>query len=243
MSRRFIIIQARLSSTRLPNKVLLPLCGKSVLEIMLDRLSHYHQDIIIATTDSGDEQPIIDIANRYNIRYYQGSTTNVLERFVKALEHFGSKSGDTVVRLTSDCPLIDSKILRDVIDYYDANDYDYVNNTLIKKFPRGFDCEVFGYNALLQAHQNGTSEYEREHVTTYIYNTHKEEFEIGCFEGAEDNSHYRLTLDEKDDYTAIKEIYKLFNCSINFHYDELIEVLKANPQIAQINSHVEQKKL
>lgn len=242
MAKLFVVIQARLSSTRLPQKVLLPLCNTTMLEVMLLRLKNFHENIIIATTNSGDEAPIIEIANIHELKYFQGETINVLDRFHAALTHHGANEDDIVVRLTSDCPLIDERIVKETIDYFENNDFEYVNNTLIKTFPRGLDCEVFRFKTLTKAYQNATTDFEKEHVTTYIYNTHKDEFKVGCYSDKEDNSKYRLTVDEYDDYKAVEEIFSLFDNRLDFSYNELIEKLKHNKHITQINAHVEQKK-
>ena len=242
MAKLHILIQARLSSTRLPQKVLLPLCNTTMFEVMLLRLKSFHENIIIATTNSGDEMPILEIANIHQLKYFQGDPTNVLDRFHSALTHYGASEDDIVVRLTSDCPLIDEQVVRETIEYFKTNDFEYVNNTLVKSFPRGLDCEVFRFKTLTKAHQNATTDFEKEHVTTYIYNTHKDEFSVGCYSDKEDNSKYRLTVDEYDDYKAIEEIFKLFDNRLDFSYPELLEKLKHNKHIVAINAHVEQKK-
>jgi spore coat polysaccharide biosynthesis protein SpsF len=243
MPKRHIIIQARMTSTRLPKKVMLPLCDKSALEIMFDRLSKFKENIIIATTNDGSEKDITTLCEKLNIKYYRGDTNNVLSRYYESAIKFNIQEDDTVVRLTSDCPLMDGDILENVITFFENSEFDYVSNVVDRSFPRGLDIEVFKFSALKKAYENASLELETEHVTTYIHTTHKSEFKIGSFKDKEDNSIYRLTLDEKDDYEAIKEVYKKFDCKIDFSYEELIYVLKQNPYIYEINSHIEQKKL
>lgn len=238
----FIIIQARMTSTRLAGKVLLPLCEKTVLEVMLKRLKKFKNNITIATTDDGSEMPITQLCEKNNIEYFMGDASNVLDRYYRCAKYFDAKSGDIIVRLTSDCPLIDGEVVEKIIDYYKKNSFDYVSNVIKRTFPRGFDCEVFSFDALKKAYKNAASDFEKEHVTTYIHTTHKDEFKIGSYEDSEDNSKYRLTLDEKEDYEAIKEVYSKFGCKTNFDYKELLAVLKANEYIFDINSHIEQKK-
>lgn len=231
-----------MTSTRLAGKVLLPLCEKTVLEVMLKRLKKFKNNIIIATTDDGSEMPITQLCEKNNIEYFMGDAYNVLDRYYRCAKYFNAKSGDIIVRLTSDCPLIDGDVVEKIIDYYKKNSFDYVSNVIKRTFPRGFDCEVFSFDVLKKAYKNAASDFEKEHVTTYIHTTHKDEFKIGSYEDSEDNSKYRLTLDEKEDYEAIKEVYSKFGCKTNFDYRELLAVLKANEYIFDINSHIEQKK-
>ena len=239
----FIIIQARMTSTRLPKKVLLPLCEATVLEVMLKRLERWKDNIIIATTDDGSETPIVDLCRKIEIRYFKGSRDNVLSRYYNTAVKHGAKNNDTIVRLTSDCPLIDPEILKKTLDLYLDGDYDYVSNRINKTFPVGLDVEIFNFNALEESYINARLEYEKEHVTPYMYLTQKEKFKIGSYEDRNDYSKYRLTLDEEDDYLAIKEVYKKLNNRTDFSYDELINILESNPYIYQINNHVSQKKV
>ncbi len=239
MKKIFIIIQARMTSTRLPKKVLLPLCGKNVLEIMLDRLDVYRDNIIIATTNDGSEKPIVDICNKLDIKYYQGEKENVLNRYFQTAVEFGLQDSDIIVRLTSDCPLIDVNILSKTIALYCNGNFDYVTSCP-DSFPRGLDVEVFDFNSLKNANKNAKTTYEKEHVTPYIISNSTR---IGTYKVAEKNGKYRLTLDEISDYEMIRSVYKEFGCRLDFSYDDLIELLDNNPYLHEINKHVEQKKV
>ncbi len=239
MAKLFIIIQARMTSTRLPKKVLLPLCEKTVLEVMLDRLGNYHDNIIIATTNDGSEEPIVELCERLDVKCYRGDTEDVLSRYLKSALEFGAKEGDTIVRLTSDCPLIDGELLKQMISFYHDNSFGYVSNCINRTYPRGLDIEVFSFSSLQNAYENAKTISEKEHMTPYI----KEQEIVGHFTDTHDNSKYRLTLDEEDDYKAIQEVYKKLNCRVDFSYDELIRVLEENPYIHEINAHIEQKKV
>jgi len=229
-----IIIQARTGSSRLPSKVLLELCGSTVLEIMFKRLESLKKEIVVATTDDGSEEPIIELCKKHSIAYFKGSESDVLKRFCECAKEF---KADTIVRLTSDCPLIDSKIVNDVIEYFKQNDYDYVSNVESRTYPRGLDCEVFSASKLYEADKNAKNMFEREHVTPYI----KEHSKVGSFQDREDNSNFRLTLDEKEDYEVIQSIYKEFNCQTDFSYEELITLLKSKPHLTLANKNVDQK--
>lgn len=242
MRNLFLIIQARMTSTRLPGKVMLEICGVPVLELMLRRLEQFRNQIIIATTDDGSEAPIIALSERLGIRCFRGSTDDVLERYYRAASHFGARAGDTVVRCTSDCPLIDPEIAAKTIACFEEGPYDYVSAGVHSGYPRGMDTEVFGFDLLAEAHREATTGYEREHVTPYIYVTKKTDLNIGSLKDASDHSRYRLTLDEPDDYRAIRAVYEGLGCRTDFTYTELIGFLQAHPHIHEMNRHVEQKK-
>jgi len=239
----YIIIQARMTSTRLPAKVMLPLCGKPVLEIMLERLQLFQKNIIIATTNDGSQQPIVELCQRLNIKYYEGDTDDVLSRYYEAARQYHVQDSDLIVRCTSDCPLIDAEIIQLVLDYYKRSDFDYVVANACSGFPRGLDIEVFNFALLKKVHKNATQAHEREHVTPYIYHSNTEAFKIGSFNSTIDASKYRLTLDETEDYQAIKEVYKLLGCQTDYNYQQLITILESNPYLYDINKAVEQKKL
>ncbi len=239
----FIIIQARTTSTRLPKKVMLPLCGKTVLEVVIDRLAKYKENIIIATTNNGSEDEIINLCKRLKIRYYQGSTQNVLQRYYESAKKYNANPEDIIVRVTSDCPLIDCGILDKTVNMYRNGKYDYVSNRINRTVPIGLDVEVFNFKLLETSNNMANMDYEKEHVTPYIYITRKDTYKIGSYEEDKDNSKYRLTLDEEDDYLAIKEVYRKFNNRIDFNYNELIYMLKSNPYIYEINHNVTQKQV
>jgi spore coat polysaccharide biosynthesis protein SpsF len=234
----FLIIQARMTSTRLPKKVVLPLCGKTVLEVMMERLAPFKDNIIIATTNDGTQQPIINICQKQHLKYYEGDTNNVLSRYYEAALAFGAKENDIIVRCTSDCPLIDKEIVQKTIDFFISSKADYTRNS---GFPIGISAEVFRFSLLKEAYEKAQSDYEKEHVTPYMYISSKDKLKITTFKSEKDESNYRITLDEIDDYTAIQEIYNLFDCQTDFSYQELVNKLKGNPYIYDLNSHVVQK--
>ncbi len=239
----YLIIQARMTSTRLPGKVMLPLCNKPVLQVMLERLSAFKDNIIIATTNNGTEKPIVELCTNLGIKYFQGDTDNVLERYYQAATFYGAADTDIIVRQTSDCPLIDPQITGNAIDFYIANNFDYVNAGTGAGFPRGMDTEIFSYALLKEAWENATEAHEKEHVTPYFYQTIKDRLSFGQYKNTMDHSKYRLTLDEPSDYLVIQEMYKKLHCRTDFSYDEMIDVLQQNPYIHELNAAVEQKKL
>jgi spore coat polysaccharide biosynthesis protein SpsF len=239
MTNLMVIIQARMTSTRLPGKVLMPLCSSSVLEVMIERLKPLKNHIIVATTNDGSERPILELCNRLNIKSYQGDTEDVLSRYFEAAEVFGAEKNTTVVRLTSDCPLIDVQLCQKVIEKHQTGHFDMVNLGPHSGYPRGLDCCAFSFSLLANTHRLASHPADREHVTLGMAKF--SDISVFTYSAKQDLSHYRLTLDESDDYTAIKAIYNAFSNDLNFNYAELIKKLKQNPKLADINKHVEQK--
>ena len=241
MSKRdeniFVIIQARMNSSRLYGKVMFPLCGKSVLEMMIKRLDSFRENIIIATSKGEEQQPILNLCQKRGIKYFRGSQNDVLGRYYEAALTFGAKSEDIIVRLTSDCPMIDEGIVKKTVDFYRRNNFEYVSNVIQRTFPRGMDTEVFSFDALKEAYKNAKKSFEREHVTPWIIKNYKN----GSFLNEINHSRYRLTLDEQKDYLAIKELFVKLGCRSDFDYDEMINILIRNPHIADMNKEVKQK--
>lgn len=238
MKTLYIIIQARMTSTRLPGKIMLDLCGKPVLEIMIDRLHRFKQNLVVATTDDGSQTPIVELCKRLNIPCYEGDTDDVLSRYYHAASTFGATNESIIVRCTSDCPLIDPEIVQETIDFFIHHDAQYVCACQESGFPRGIDTEVFTFKHLKEAYEQALSEHHKEHVTPYI----KANVRCASYSNKKDHSKYRLTLDEVDDYKAISELYKTLECRTDFTYDELIQTLENNPHIYEMNRYVEQKK-
>ena len=203
------IIQARTSSTRLPQKVLKPLPFNSktnVLQQVIRRVSKSEliDEIIIATTTHDEDEKIVGVAKKENIKFYKGSLENVLERYYNAaLEN----SLDVVVRITSDCPCADANIIDEIIKKHIDSDADYTSNTLTRGFPRGIDAEVINFSVLEKAYENVTDKFEKEHVTPFIYKTHPEDFKIVQYETKNDNSDIRITLDTPQDYALLCSVY------------------------------------
>lgn len=233
-----IIIQARSSSTRLPEKVLLPLCGHSVLEIMLKRLKKFHNNLIVAAADDDEQNRIKKICDKLHVKYFQGDTQNVLSRYYNAATHFKAHNNTVIVRCTSDCPLIDPDIVQRTIWLLENSEENYICACTDSGFPRGMDSEAFYFFSLKDAYLNVISDYDLEHVTPYI----KAHAKIKALKNKHDHSKYRLTLDEADDYKAIVAIYEKLGCKTDFNYEHLIGILEKFPYLYEINKHVEQKK-
>ena len=203
-------IEARMTSSRLPGKVLMPAIEKiTMLEFMINRLkmSKKIDDIIIATTTNESDNSIINLCKKNKIKFFRGSEDDVLERVYECHKEFKS---DVVVELTGDCPLIDPKIVDDVINYYLNNSFDYVSNSHVRSFPMGLDVEVFSFELLKQINTKTQDPFDREHVSTYFYTSGL----YDCGEIIANKKLYwpdlRLTLDDNGDYLFLKKIIKNF---------------------------------
>lgn len=236
------IMQARVGSTRLPGKVLKKICGKTVLEHDIDRLKRVKNidQIVIATTTLERDNAIVEEAKRIGVDCFRGSEEDVLSRYYYAAKE---NNADVVVRVTSDCPLIDFQVTEKVIQFYLENKYDYVNNTIIKSFPRGLDTEVFSFEVLKRAFLEATSTRDREHVTPYIWDN-PNIFKLGCFVNDKDYSHLRWTLDTPEDFQLISEIYKyLYSHNQCFGMDDIIELYNKHSELLNVNKNIKQKEV
>ncbi|MEY9979961.1 cytidylyltransferase domain-containing protein [Lysinibacillus sp. RC79] len=236
------IVQARMSSTRLPGKVLKEVNRKPLLAYQIERMrkSSLIDELVIATTPNGNDD-IIRLCDKLDVSYYIGSESDVLARYYEAAKKY---EADVIVRMTSDCPLIDPKIIDNVIQYYIDRQCDYASNTQVRTFPRGMDTEVFSIKSLENAYLNANLEYEREHVTPYLY-LNPSQFNIKQYiQSDADDSQLRLTVDTSEDFDLIsKLISKLYPIDENFNLSMILEELKNNPELVKINKHIVQKKL
>jgi spore coat polysaccharide biosynthesis protein SpsF len=234
-----IIIQARLGSTRLPGKVLKPLAGEKLLLRIYERISFSKiaDEIIIATTNSEKDDVLAEICKNENIKCFRGSEDDLLDRHYKA----GIESGaDDVVKIPSDCPLIDYRIINKVLKYYLENKdkYDFVSNLHPATYPDGNDVEVIPMNILKIAFNEAKSQMEREHTTPYIWER-PERFRIGNFvweKGFDYSTKYRFTIDYPEDYDFVKTVYnELYFLNHKFSLNDILKLLKKKPEIKKIN--------
>jgi len=237
-----IIIQARMRSQRLPGKVMLELCGKSVIERIIERLKNCRNSsvVIVATTEDSLDDALAEAAERSGAEVFRGSQDDVLSRYYQAaLEN----KLDIIVRVTGDSPLIDPAIVDSLIEGYLHSGAGYFSNTLKHTFPLGFSAEVFSFDALKEAHLEAKESYQREHVTPYIYE-HPARFKVKGFESEINYPGFRLTLDTPEDYRLIKAVYAHFASEgKNFGLEQIVEFLKEEPGLAASNAHIKQKKL
>ena len=242
------IIQARMGSTRFPGKVLKPICGKTMIFHVISRIKEAKRihEIVVATTSSKkDDRLVRKLENIDGVTVFRGSEDDVLDRYYRAAQQI---SAEVIIRITSDCPLIDPAIMDRMIEVYvkritERTPVDYLSNTLVRTFPRGLDVEVFSLNALERAFHEAKKYYQREHVTPYIWQ-HPRKFTLECFKSNKDLSFHRWTVDEKEDLQLIREIYReLYGEGRCFHFKEVIDLFTRRPHLYEINAHITQKEL
>jgi len=235
-----VIIQARMGSSRLPGKVMKPLLGEPMLKILLQRVSRVSEinQIVVATTTEPADRVIADACTEWGYGTFRGSETDVLDRFYQAARLL---SPEAVIRITSDCPLIEPTLISEMIqDFRKQISVDYLTNTLPPRtFPRGLDTEIFTFAALKRAWEEASGEGFREHVTPYFYKNPKE-FVCKGFFSKKDYSHFRWTVDTPEDYELIKRIYEAFG-RFDFSWLEVIELLKKHPEWSDLNANIQQK--
>lgn len=233
------IIQARLGSSRLPQKITLPLADKPLLLRMTERVlrTELKGNLVIATTSEPEDDAVEKICNKYNLNVYRGHTTDLLDRHFKAALEYDA---DAVVKIPSDCPLIDPEVIDKVLQYYlDNSDcFDYVSNLHPATYPDGNDVEIMSMTALKIAWENSTKDFEREHTTPYFWEN-PDKFRIGNVEwetGFDYSMSHRFTIDYMEDYLFIKTVFdKLYKRNPEFSLNDILELLEAEPEIKKIN--------
>jgi spore coat polysaccharide biosynthesis protein SpsF len=238
------IVASRMTSSRLPGKILKNLAGKPALEQLVERLSKskYLNQTVIATTTNLEDNIIAATAERLEVPYYRGSELDVLSRTVEAAE---ATQTDIIVQITSDCPLIDSDTVDRVVERFLEHPYlDYVSNCLVHTYPIGFSIEVFRTNTLRAIEKMTQDPADREHVSLYMYER-PQQYHLSNVEAPHFLRHpeFRLTLDTIEDYQLISYIYEaLYSKNNSFDLYDITQFLLKNPDLSQINVEVKQKK-
>ena len=234
------IIQARVSSTRLPRKVLQELAGQPMLTHVVNRTRRAKSldAVVVATTTEPADDVIVSLCQERDWPFFRGSEEDVLDRYYRAASSF---KADIIVRITSDCPLIEPGIIDKVVNEFLScyPEVDYVSNNLIHTFPLGLDVWVISFNALEKAWQYDDNPAWREHVTPYI-DRQPEKFKIRNVANATDYSYMRWTVDTPEDLTFVRKIYEHFQKD-TFNWEEVLHLLKLHPEWLEINRHVQQK--
>lgn len=238
--KALIIVQARMTSTRLPGKVLLPLAGEPMLARLIERLRRVRRanGIVVATTTNATDDPIAALCAQLGVPCHRGSEQDVLSRYADAARLYGA---DVVVRITADCPLIDPALIDQLIETYEEGDSDYVSNMLPPTWPYGMAVEVFSAAALAQAHAEATQAAEREHVTPFLY-WHPERYRLRNVASPVDLSRHRWTVDTPEDYELVRRLFDhLMPTQPQFIQADVLALLDQHPDWIAINQHVRQK--
>ena len=236
-----IIIEARLGSKRLPNKIIYRIKKYLFLEYLIKRLkqSKTINEIIIATTNLPQDNKIVQIAKKNKIKFYRGSENNVLKRVIDTAKHFKCK---TIARVTSDCPIIDFTIVDQAVQMFKFNKCDYLSNAWIKGYPDGMDIEIFDLKTLIKSYKLAKTKRSREWVTWSIRKNPKIFSHINLIPPKELYwPELCLTLDEYDDYLLLKKIILYYKENINFTCKDVIKLLKKKGEWQKINKHVVRK--
>jgi spore coat polysaccharide biosynthesis protein SpsF len=232
------IVQARMSSTRLPGKVMLPILGKPLLIRMLERVqaAKFIGRLVVATSTNQDDDEIEKLCVKENIKCYRGHLTDLLDRHYQVAKLYNA---DAVVKIPSDCPLIDPSVIDRVLDHYVKSDkFDLVSNLHPATYPDGNDVEIMSFSALECARKDAVKDYEREHTTPFIWE-HDDHFAIGNVvweTGLNYSASHRWTIDFPEDYEFIRKVYEeLYPENKAFGLTDILNLLQRKPEIAEIN--------
>lgn len=231
------VIQARMGSTRLPSKVLKNLSGKTVLEHVISRVkqSKFIHEIIVATTIDDRDLEIVEFCAARKIRVFVGSEQDVLDRYYQAARLLNPVN---VVRITSDCPMIDPEIIDVIGQRHLAEKADYTSNTIDETYPDGLDAEIFTFSSLEKTWKEAHLLSEREHVTPYIKN-HPNIFKLISVKYETDLSFMRWTIDQPEDFTFLAEMFKrLYVKNPNFRTANILNEISKNPELLKINNGI-----
>ena len=236
MTNTVAIIQARMGSSRFPNKTLKPIAGQPLIGFLVDRLGMCKSlsKIVIATTVNKRDDQLSKWAKSHDIPSFRGSEKDVLNRFYKCASQYNA---DVIVRITADDPLKDPEVVDRAVNIFNSDDYDYVSNTINPSFPEGIDVEVFSFSALSRAENEAKKESEREHVTPYIWSNPKN-FSIKNFIADNDDSDIRLTVDYPSDLKMLNNINRLCDDLKSTSYLEVVNLLRKNKEIMDLNNNI-----
>lgn len=239
-TRVVAIIQARMTSTRLPGKVLLDLSGEPMLARVVNRTCRAKtlDEVVVATTTRPEDEAIVDLCEQRGWPFFRGSEQDVLDRYYRTALEF---KADVIVRITSDCPLIEPEIIDRLVSEFLSQypEVDYICNSLERTFPLGLDVSVMSLNALKKAWQEDHNPSWREHVAPYIWR-HPEIFRIRNVSSSIDYSCMRWTVDTIEDLTFVRKIYEHFQ-NDSFTWQDVLNLLETHPEWLEINKHVQQK--
>ncbi len=229
------LVQARMGSTRLPNKVMKPIGGIPMIELLLSRLSQSKEvdQIVVATSVDDRNQLLVEHVRKLGYLCEQGSENDVLDRFVHAAKEH---QAEVVVRITGDCPLVDPSLVDEAIRRFKRSGADYFSNVSPPTYPDGLDIEVFSFKVLVQASHETSKPYDREHVTPYLRESGK--FKTASMQHSQDLSELRWTVDEPEDFAIIEKVFHHFHPRTDFSWGEILNLQNQQPDIFRINQHL-----
>jgi len=234
------IIQARTGSTRLPGKVLADVGGKTMLARVTERLQRASSlnELLVATTDLPADDLVVAECRKYSVSISRGDQEDVLDRYYRAAQ---LAKADVIVRITSDCPLIDPEITDKTVSAFLEATPDYAANTLVRTYPRGLDTEVFSMEALARAWREAAIPYQRAHVTPYFYEN-PSKFRLVSVSAPQDLSEFRWTVDTPEDLEFVRGIYQRFEGRV-FGWRDVLTLLEREPELTDLNRLIAQKAL
>ncbi|MGZ3727433.1 MAG: cytidylyltransferase domain-containing protein [Pseudobdellovibrio sp.] len=236
-----IITQARMTSTRLPGKVLKKINNKTLLEYHIGRLSQSGLKVYVATTTDHQDDPIEEFCKNHQLPFHRGSRENVLSRFYETALKYNLT---TIIRATSDCPLIDGELIQSALQEHLIlkNQNLYTSNVLERTYPRGLDFEIFSSDRLKEAFEKATEDFQKEHVTPFINRNADGKTEFKHILDQGDHSDWRLTVDTPEDFELIKVLIEKFQAQ-HLNYPQLVSILESHTDLKSLNQHIEQKKV
>jgi spore coat polysaccharide biosynthesis protein SpsF len=242
MKQRIVCtIQARMTSDRLPGKVLMPAVGRPLLALMIERLQRAElvDDIVVATTTDPSSDPIEALARELGVGCFRGSEHDVLGRVLGAAR---AAEADLIVETTGDCPLIDPAVVDRVIEGFLEGGVDYCSNVLERTYPRGLDVQVFPTAVLAEVDRLTQDPADREHVSLYIYE-HPERYRRRNIHSARpDAGSLRITVDTPEDLAVVRAVFEaLYPQDPTFGFDEIMAFLDAHPEVVALNRDIQQK--
>jgi len=228
--KNLVILQARMSSSRLPGKVMMPLNGMPMIFWQIQRLMQAtsNLELVVATSIHPTDDPLVEYLLSKNLKVHRGALTNVFSRFLEISE---SQKYHAMIRITGDCPLFMPEILDTMLSVFNESNVDYLSNTLKRSFPDGLDIEIFRKGVIEKLATLSLTHEEMEHVTLGIY-SRPNEFSLLNYSNSSDLSDLRWTVDYREDFDFVAKVYSHFaGREVNFRYREVLDYLKINPEV------------
>lgn len=227
-----ILLQARMGSTRLPGKVLMPLAGKPQLQHIIDRLGAFAENTVVATSDLPGDDAIEAFCIQHKLKFFRGNEADVLDRFYRAAVSLQAKENDILVRITADCPLHHADVIQFALREFESHSLGYFSNSFAPHYEDGCDTEVFRFSVLKKAHEAANLLSQREHVTPYI----KDSGIFLCgYKKYDPEYRFKLSVDTPEDHEAVENIFKAFAPRTDFSIHEVVKLLKEKPELIAAN--------